>query len=70
MTAKKKKYTELDLIEKHRVCIWWNTRQNLQGHIDRLNQKLEQYDLSEMPAADLKDASLPDLDQALSNLDA
>ncbi|MCR9141700.1 MAG: hypothetical protein NXI24_05565 [bacterium] len=66
----KKKYAQLDLIEKHRVCIWWNTRQHLQSHIDRLDQKLSQYDLSEMPAADLKDAPLPDLDQALSKLDA
>lgn len=66
----KKKYTELDLIEKHRVCIWWNTRQHLQKHSDQLNKKLGQYDLTDMPAADLQEAPLPDLDQALRKLDA
>lgn len=70
MPNKKKKYSELDLIEKHRVCIWWNTRQHLQSHIEQLNKKLDQYDLTEMPAADLKDAPLTDLDQALRKLDA
>jgi hypothetical protein len=67
--AEKKKYSELDLIEKHRVCIWWNTRQHLQSHIAQLDKKLGQYELSEMPAADLKNAPLPDLDRALSKLD-
>lgn len=65
----KKKYTELDLIEKHRVCIWWNTRQHLQSHLEQLDRKLGQYDLSDMPAADLENAELANLDQALRDLD-
>lgn len=63
------KYSELDLITKHRVCIWWNTRKHLQSSLAQLDRKLAQYDLADMPAADLEDVELTDLNQALRDLD-
>ncbi len=66
----RKKYSELDLIEKHRVNIWFNTRRRLQQHLELLNKKLEQYDLSDMPAPQAPDdANLGDLERLLGKLE-
>lgn len=62
----KKKYEDLDLIEKHRLVIWVRTRQRLLHHLEQIEQKLNAYDASSIPNLDSVDVqggpSLNELD--------
>ncbi|MCB1322506.1 MAG: hypothetical protein KDK34_19755 [Leptospiraceae bacterium] len=64
----RKSYSQLDLIERHRVNLWWRMRERLQQHIEALNKKLDAYDLSDMPAAEAGSGDLSELDKVLDRM--
>lgn len=49
----KKKYEELDLIEKHRVLLWYRIKNRLQHHLQNISSRLEPYDISSLPEKDI-----------------
>ena len=70
----KKKYEELDLIEKHRVLLWSRIRERLLHHLANIERRLENYDLSGMPPEEVGDPStghsLKELDGFFAKMDA
>lgn len=62
----KKKYEDLDLIEKHRVQLWAGIRGKLHHHLESIEKKLEIYDISSLTDEELVSqnggASLKELD--------
>ncbi|MCB1307472.1 MAG: hypothetical protein KDK30_04800 [Leptospiraceae bacterium] len=64
----RKSYSQLDLIERHRVNLWWRMRERLQQHIEALNKKLDAYDLSDMPAAESGGGDMSELDKVLDRM--
>lgn len=69
----KKKYSELDLIEKHRLVIWVRTRQRLAHHLQQIESRLDAYDLDSIPHLDSVDVqggpSLNELDSFFDRVD-
>ena len=69
----KKKYEELDLIEKHRVLLWSQIRERLLHHLSSIESRLESYDLSGIPKEELSDPStgksLKELDGFFARMD-
>ena len=66
--SEKRKFSQLDLIEKHRVQIWHRTRERLKAHLEQLNGKLAAYDLSDMPPEGGGEGKLTELDNLLNRM--